>query len=175
MTPPPSTCNRVAAGSQLGLRQRVDGCCRPSACDGWWWNDDDAGGSFIAIVGAGGPAGASWPRRAAGRRGQVVRQAHQARQALRQPLSLEETTDIRSKTLTLNSPGFVSLIELQWHGQPSVDPTRARPRASGSRMVYADDGGSQMATESGIIRRSRPRIRSLHRADDRQASPRHRQ
>jgi hypothetical protein len=60
-------------------------------------------------------------------------------------LDWEFNTDIREKNLTPNSPGFVSLFSFT--GLSGTITASARV----FYLVVADDGGSQIATESGVM------------------------
>lgn len=153
MTPPPSTCIGSPPGAGWvcvnGGWVPLD---HPLATGGGGGTTTTQAVSFIAIVGAGGPAGPTGPAGPAGPAGPTgAAGSPGAPGAAATPLSLEETTDIRSKTLTLTSPGFVSLMSFSGMVSPSVDPTRASASVRILYVVYADDGGSQVATESGII------------------------
>ena len=66
---------------------------------------------------------------------------------------LEDTSDIRSKSLTTSSPGFTSLMSFAGliGASASADPARTTASARIYYMVYAHDGANQIATESGVM------------------------
>jgi hypothetical protein len=111
--------------------------------------------SFIVAVGGTGPAGPAGP---AGPQGLPGPQGLQGLIGPTGPagpagaaLDLENTADIRTNHLTLNTPGFVGIMSFTGMTQATTDPTRAAASVRIFYMIYADDGGSQVATESGII------------------------
>jgi hypothetical protein len=54
--------------------------------------------------------------------------------------------------VTLASPGFTSLFSFSGlSSSPSTDPTHITASARVYYVIYADDGGSQIATESGVM------------------------
>ena len=63
----------------------------------------------------------------------------------------EYNGDIRTKSLTLSAPGFVSLMSFTGLTNIATDPTRVSAHVRIFYEIHADDGGSQIATESGVI------------------------
>jgi len=63
----------------------------------------------------------------------------------------ESNSDIRTKSLSLASPGFIALMSFTGLTNIATDPTRVTGSARIYYEVHADDGANQIATESGVI------------------------